>query len=263
MTANTSPSQVLNTATSANNASIVTTAIQSISTGCGTGSGMAALTSTINSATSALNNAINTLTSLPNLIQSQINSVVNSALSNVLGEIRNATDPLLREVNTLLSVLNNPTAFLAQWLRMQNLFPNLNLQQIFDDILRGIGICQAVGNAGGNPPQHPSSTTTAQSAAISPVVPTAPQSIVQPNTSGISQENLPPLPGVRVAIPPAISASSRFQIEVLRINLLNNQISALENEYRQAGSEAERSRIIAEINVLRAQYPTIGAPTVR
>jgi hypothetical protein len=262
MTANTSPTQILNIATSANNASVLASAIQSISTGCGTGSGMAALTSTINSATSALNNAINTLTSLPNLIQSQINSVVNSALSNVLGEIRNATDPLLREVNTLLSVLNNPTAFLAQWLRMQNLFPNLNLQQIFDDILRGIGICQAVGNASGNT-QHPSSTTTAQPAPTSPVVPTAPQSIVQPNTSGISQESLPPLPGVSVATPPAISAGARFQIEVLRNNLLNNRISALENEYRQAGSEAERSRIIAEINVLRAQYPTIGAPTVR
>lgn len=262
MTANTSPSQYLGNVTSANNISTTIQAAQNLSAGCGVGSGIAALTSAINSATSTLNNAINSLTSLPALIQAQVSSVVNSALSNVLGEIRNATDPILRELNTLLSVLNNPSAFLAQWLRMQNLFPNLDLRRLFDEILRGVGICQAVSNAGGNAPQHPASNTLAQAAPPSANTPPSPQSIVQPNQSVVSQQSLPPLPGVSVQLPPLISASARFQLDVLRNNLLNNEIFNLNTQYSQTQNPAERSRILDEINRLRSQYPTIGAPRV-
>ena len=262
MTANTSPTIINQARNAAANNAAGGAARSALSTGCGTGSGIAALTSAINSATTTLNNAINTLTSLPGLIQAQVNSVVNSALSNVLGEIRNATDPVLREINTLLSVLNNPTAFLAQWLRMQNLFPNLDLRRLFDDLLRGVGICQAASNAGGNPAQHSSSTTSAQQASASQAVPIAPQSIVQPNQSVVSQQSLPPLPGSSVELPPLISAGARFEIERLRNNLLNNQIFNLNTQLSQTSNPAERTRIENEISALRSQYPTIGAPRV-
>ena len=246
----------------ANNPGPVTRAAGSLGAGCGTGSGIAALTSAINSATTTLNNAINTLTSLPGLIQAQVNSVVNSALSNVLGEIRNATDPVLREINTLLSVLNNPTAFIAQWLRMQNLFPNLDLRRLFDDLLRGVGICQAASNAGGNPAQSPPPTTpvTAAPPAIPP--PPAPNPGTSPNTSVVSQANY--APGAVSSQPlsgpnPSLAQNSLGALRFQESARLEVERYRLQLERAFTSDPNERQRLAEEISEIRTRISELGS----
>ncbi len=259
----TTPQQAATTAiqTAVNNPGAIARATQSLGTGCGTGSGIAAVTSAVNSATTALNNAINTLTSLPGLIQAQINSVVNSALSNVLGEIRNATDPVLREINTLLSVLNNPTAFLAQWLRMQNLFPNLDLRRLFDDLLRGVGICQAASNAGGGPAQSPPPITQARAAPTPTSAPPAPNPGTSPNTSVPSQANYAPgavssqpLPGQNPPLAQNTLGALRFQ-ESARLEV---QRYRLELERSFTSDPNERQRLAEEISDIRTRIDELG-----
>lgn len=246
----------------ANNPGPARRAAASLGAGCGTGSGIAALTSAVNSATTTLNNAINTLTSLPGLIQAQVNSVVNSALSNVLGEIRNATDPVLREINTLLSVLNNPTAFVAQWLRMQNLFPNLDLRRLFDDLLRGVGICQAASNAGGNPAQSPPPFTQAQGAPAPQPTPPPPTAGAPPNTSGASQANYAPgavssqpLSGPNPSLAQNTLGTFRFQ-ESARLEV---ESLRLELERGFTSDPNERQRLAEEISEIRTRISELGS----
>lgn len=256
----TTPQQAATTAiqTAVNNPGTIARATQSLGTGCGTGSGIAAVTSAVNSATTALNNAINTLTSLPGLIQAQVNSVVNSALSNVLGEIRNATDPVLREINTLLSVLNNPTAFLAQWLRMQNLFPNLDLRQLFDDLLRGVGICQAASNAGGGPAQSPPSTAPATAAPSAVPPPSAPNPGTSPNSS-IPSQGSATTPQATVERT-AAQTLERLRQEALRQEIASEQVTRyrLRLERFFTSDPAERQRLAEEITAVETRISELG-----
>ncbi len=242
----------------ANNPGVGAGAQAAASAGCGTGSGIAALTSAVNSATTTLNNAINTLTSLPGLIQAQVNSVVNSALSNVLGEIRNATDPVLREINTLLSVLNNPTAFIAQWLRMQNLFPNLDLRRLFDDLLRGVGICQAASNAGGGPAQSPASARRAAAAPPPAQSPPPPNPGISPNSSSTSQGSAT-TPQATVERT-AAQTLERIRAEALRQEIASEQVTRyrLRLERFFTSDPAERQRLAEEITAVETRISELG-----
>jgi hypothetical protein len=163
-------------------------------TPCGTGTGIQAVTNTINEAVATLNNAAQAISSLPGRIEAAVNSAINSAQRELIGPIQSRANEVIIEVNRLLEFVNDPARYLAQYLRIQTLFPNLDLRSLIDRLLRGVGICAAVGQAGGGSTQSPPSNTPAITVGLGQIVrvelpplPREPQ-----NTSAPSQAGPPP-----------------------------------------------------------------------
>lgn len=161
---------------------------------CGAGSGIQAVTNTINEAITTLNNAAQAITSLPGQIEAAVNSTVNSALRELIGPIQSRANEVINEVNQLLQFVNDPVRYLAQYLRIQTLFPNLDLRSLIDRLLRGVGICSAVGLSGGGPTQSPPSNTPAIVVGLGQITitPLPPSPRNSQNNSSASQAGPPP-----------------------------------------------------------------------
>jgi hypothetical protein len=159
---------------------------------CGAGSGIQAVTNTINEAIETLNNAAQAISSLPGQIEAAVNSVINSAQTQLIGPIQSRANEVINEVNQLLQFVNDPARYLAQYLRIQTLFPNLDLRSLIDRLLRGVGICAAIGQSGGGATQSPPSNTPARGAPPPAAAPTPPIPAQPQNNSAASQAGPPP-----------------------------------------------------------------------
>jgi len=142
---------------------------------------LAEISNQLNQASTALNTAIQSLASLPNEIERQVNQAINVAVSTVIGPIQAEANRLANELQQLLQFLNDPVRFLAQWINMQTLFPNLNLRALIDRLLAGLGICSAT-------PTGAASNTMAAQGATPTGTPHAPSPSVTRNTSAQSQQ---------------------------------------------------------------------------
>jgi hypothetical protein len=161
-------------------------------TPCGAGTGIQAVTNTINGAITTLEDAAQAISSLPGRIEAAVNSAINSAQRELIGPIQSQANEVIGEVNRLLEFVNDPARYLAQYLRIQTLFPNLDLRSLIDRLLRGVGICAAVGASGVGAPQHPPSSSTAQQAPPAAPVGGAPVPAQPQNNSAASQAGPPP-----------------------------------------------------------------------
>jgi uncharacterized phage infection (PIP) family protein YhgE len=147
---------------------------------CASGA-LAEISNQLNQASATLNTAIQSLASLPNEIERQVNQAINVAVSTVIGPIQAEANRLATELHQLLQFLNDPVRFLAQWINMQTLFPNLNLRALIDRLLTGLGICSVT------PSGAPSNTVAAQGPTPTST-PSAPSPSVTQNTSAQSQQ---------------------------------------------------------------------------
>jgi uncharacterized phage infection (PIP) family protein YhgE len=199
---------------------VVASAQQALGAGCGVGSALSQINSSIRQASEAINNAISTandiisaVQNLPNIITQQVSGVISTAITNALGPVRELNalaNQIQAEVANLLRLVNNPAAFLAQYLNIQRLFPNLDLNGLLNRILSGMNICQATAEAAGTAPQHGPPTVAAQGAPPAVQTPEAPQPTTIPNLSyqsQITRERLDPPPGVRDATPTQVEES--------------------------------------------------------
>lgn len=232
MTIPSSPQEIQNALVS--NPTITNAAQQAISSGCGIGSALSDVRSAINNATTAINNAVQTATdivafvqNLPALMTAQVTAVVSSAISNVLGPVRSLANQVEQEIASLVRLINDPIGFLSQYLRIQLLFPNIDLNGLLNNILSGVSICQASATAAEQPANHPPSNQPAQAAPEPEPIPTAPEVEPSPNTSiaaqsEITREQLPAPAGVVDATP--------TQVEMTLANLRRQQVEQLNVE---------------------------------
>ena len=225
----TTPQELQNALTS--NPAITNAAQQAISSGCGIGASLSEVRSAINTATTAINNAVQTATdivsfvqNLPALMTAQVTAVVSSAISNVLGPVRSLANQVEQEIASLVRLTNDHVGFLSQYLRIQLLFPNLDLNGLLNNLLSGVSICQASATAAEQPANHPPSNQPAQAAPEPEPIPAAPEIEPSPNTSiaaqsEITREQLPAPEGVADATP--------TQVEMTLANLRRQQVEQL------------------------------------
>jgi hypothetical protein len=194
---------------------------------------------------SALNNAVQSLASLPSQIESQVNAAINSALSTAIGPVRTQANAIANELNQLLQVLNDPARFLAQWINMQTLFPNLDLRSLVNRLLSGLGVCAAsnspppsTGTATAGPP--PAQQSTPPNPATSPNFAVSAQTVIR--------EPLPPIPGINVE--PGIE-------EIRRINSLAIENNRLEIARSFSIEADEIARLTAEIDRNQREITTL------
>ena len=203
---------------------------------------------------SALNNAVQSLASLPGQIESQVNAAVNTALSNAIGPVRTQANAIANELNHLLQVLNDPARFLAQWINMQTLFPNLDLRSLVNRLLSGLGVCAASNSLG-------PSTSAATAAPAAAPVPQPPAANSSPNTSGASQANyapgavsIEPLPGPNPSLIQRTLGALRFQ-ESARLEVERHR---LELERGFTSDPTERQRLAEEITAVETRISELG-----
>lgn len=257
MTANTNPTSI---ASALSQSPLGAAAQAATAAGCGIGAALSQVTSAINQASTAINSAIQTATdlvsfvqSLPNLVASEINAVVNSVTSNLLGEIQNLIDPLQREIATLMSLINDPVGFLRQYLNIQILFPNLNLNGLLNELLGGTSICQATANASGNPASHPPSNQQAQPAPEAQPTPEAPTVAESPNTSiraQVSIENLTPGNEAQRTL----AEIRRQEIASLNVELYRQQL-----QLNYTSAESVRTQITEQITNIRERISNLSS----
>jgi hypothetical protein len=216
---------------------VVASAQQALGAGCGVGSALSQINSSIRQASEAINNAISTandiisaVQNLPNIITQQVSGVISTAITNALGPVRELNalaNQIQAEVANLLRLVNNPAAFLAQYLNIQRLFPNLDLNGLLNRILSGANICQATAEAAQQAPNHPPSTASAEAAPDPTPIPSAPEPAPVVNLSyqsQITREPLEPPPGV------AGSAGNTSTDDVLN-RIRDQQRATLESQY--------------------------------
>ena len=255
------PQEIQNAISSA--PGITAAAQQALGSGCGVGSALSQINSAIRQASSAVNSAISTandiisaVQNLPGIITAQVSGVISTAITNALGPVRELNalaGQIQAEVARLLQLVNNPAAFLAQYLNIQNLFPNLNLNELLNQILSGLNICQATANASEQPANHPPSNQQAQPAPEPTPTPQAPEPAPVPNlalTSQITREELPPPPGVTAAPTPDATSQAvarAAQQEIIRLNVEEYRLRSLRF---WSNDEQERAELQNQINDL-------------
>lgn len=240
---------------------ITAAAQQALGAGCGVGSALSQINSAIRQASTAVNSAISTandiisaVQNLPGIIASQVSGVISTAITNALGPVRElnaVAGQIQAQVAELLRLVNNPAAFLAQYLNIQNLFPNLNLNELLNQILSGLNICQATANASQQPANHPPSNQQAQPAPEPTPTPQPPEPTPVPNlalTSQITREPLPPPPGVNAAPTLTQVEETLAQIrrdEIVRLNVEEGRLSLARF---WSNDEQERAQLQIQIN---------------
>ncbi len=180
--------QILQSASGVVNSSIGASSI------CGTGASQSGLNSALAGARSAINGAIggaqnivSVVQNIPNLISAQINSTVNQ-LGNVLGGLPTPTGNTLRQdIANLLRLVNDPVAFAAQYLRTQGLYPNINLQNLLQQIAQGSGFCSLISTAAGGSSVPPPSGQNANQSPPRVPGPQVPGQVNSPNSGVTSQ----------------------------------------------------------------------------
>ena len=182
-------------------AGVIAAASLAAGAGCGIGSSLSQVSSTVRNAVNAINQEINnaanliaSVQNLPNQIATQASSVVSSTLTNILGPIRPTTNSLQQEVQVLLLLVNDPIGFAAHYDRISQPPPagygNTAIIRTINSITQGTSFCQATGQQPGG--QTPPSTNTAGPAGPPTTVPTANTTqVVLPNSGATAQSNAP------------------------------------------------------------------------
>ena len=181
-------------------AGVIAAASLAAGAGCGIGSSLSQVSSTVRNAVNAINQEINnaannliaSVQNLPNQIATQASSVVSSTLTNILGPIRPTTNSLQQEVQVLLLLVNDPIGFAAHYNRISQPPPagygNTAIIRTINSITQGTSFCQATGQQSGG--QHPASNTPAiGSGSLLPIpVIVTPLSPI-PNSGATAQNN--------------------------------------------------------------------------
>jgi hypothetical protein len=202
---------------------------------------------------SALNNAVQSLASLPSQIESQVNAAINSALSTAIGPVRTQANAIANELNQLLQFLNDPARFLAQWINMQTLFPNLDLRSLVNRLLSGLGVCAA-----SNSP--PPSTNSAVAGPTPNQQAQPPQANSSPNTSVVAQGSVLPIPVTVQPLSgpqPSSAANALNQIRFQESARLEVQRYRLELERSFTFDPNERQRLQSEIDDIRDRLSSL------
>lgn len=159
-------------------AGVIAAANLAAGTGCGIGSSLSQVSSTVRNAVNAINQEINnaanliaSVQNLPNQIATQASSVVSSTLTNLLGPIRPTINSLQQEVQVLLLLINDPIGFAARYNEIASRYGNTALIQAINSITQGTSFCQATGQLPGG--QHPASTNPAFGSGPALTVPVA------------------------------------------------------------------------------------------
>jgi hypothetical protein len=183
-------------------AGVIAAANLAAGAGCGIGSSLSQVSSTVRNAVNAINQEINnsannliaSVQNLPNQIATQASSVVSSTLTNILGPIRPTTNSLQQEVQVLLLLVNDPIGFAAHYDRISQPPPegygNTAIIRTINSITQGTSFCQATGQQPGG--QHQASANTAAPGPPRTPVPTANTTqAVLPNSGATAQNNAP------------------------------------------------------------------------
>jgi len=268
----TTPQELQNALTS--NPAITNAAQSALSSGCGIGAALSEVRSAITSATTAINGAIQTATdivafvqNLPALMTAQVTAVISSAVSNILGPVQELANQLQQEIASLVSLINDPIGFLSQYLRIQLLFPNIDLNGLLNNILSGISICQASATATAQPAEHPPSNQPAQAAPAPTPIPSAPAVEVSPNSSTpaqtrIAREELAALPSSAPTITTAEQDALNFRLETAQLRI-DRQRLGLQLAYTQ--SPEIREQLTGQMQELqdRIDARTLSSESVR
>lgn len=248
---------------------------------CGVGGGLSSfretigeVTTTINEAITAANDVIAAVQNLPTLIAQEVSTAAESLLNNLVSELEIPEAKLPDEIRSLLELVSDPGAFIAKYLDIAALFPNVDLDKILNDILTipNFDICSMVPNfqvingevaerAAENPPPTGNATESPAQAEI----PATPTPEPPPNTSAASQrvivEQLPPVGENRgLTEQQRQSRTSQYSAE---LDENNNQRAALLAQLENAvpGSAEynslldERDRLNEEAARIRAGRP--------
>ncbi len=257
------------------NPAITNAAQSALSSGCGIGGALSEIRSAINSATTAINDAIQTATdivtfvqNLPTLMAAQVSAVISSTLSNVLGPVQALVNQAQVEIATLISLINDPIGFLSQYIRIQLLFPNLDLEKMINDLISGVSICQASATATATPAEHPPSNQLAQAAPEPTPIPEAPVVEPSPNSSTPAQTRIireELAAAAPSAGPPPTTAEQdalnyRLETEQIRINRMRLGLQLAYTE-----SPEIRERLSAQMQELQNQIDarTLSSESVR
>jgi hypothetical protein len=238
---------------------------------CGIGAGLQSLNESIDRATTQINQAISqandivaAIQSLPSVITRELTTVATQMIDGLVGEIRTSI-ALPDEVRTLMSAINNPAAFLQQYLRIERLFPDFDLNALLAQIsLPGFNFCSMVPNLQTSANEVteeaneiPPASTDAEPQPEPAPIPTPEIPPEQPNTSARAQriiiEELPPV-GENAGLTEEQRQARRSQY-AQELDENNNQRAAilaqLENsEPGSAGRETliEEARRLTEIS---------------
>lgn len=178
-------------------AGVIAAASLAAGAGCGIGSSLSQVSSTVRNAVNAINQEINnaanliaSVQNLPNQIATQASSVVSSTLTNLLGPIRPTVNSLQQEVQVLLLLINDPIGFVTRYNEIAARYGNTAVIQAINYITQGTNFCQATGQQPGG--QHPASNTPAiGSGSLLPIpVIVTPLSPI-PNSGATAQNNAP------------------------------------------------------------------------
>lgn len=258
------------------NPAITNAAQSALSSGCGIGGALSEIRSAINSATTAINDAIQTATdivtfvqNLPSLMAAQVSAVISSALSNVLGPVQALVNQAQVEIATLISLINDPIGFLSQYIRIQLLFPNLDLEKMINDLISGVSVCQASAAATATPAEHPPSNQLAQAAPEPTPIPQAPVVEVSPNSSTPAQTRI--IREELAASPPAATPATtttaeqdalNFRLETAQLRI-DRQRLGLQLAYTE--SPEIRERLSGQMQELQNQIDarTLSSESVR
>ena len=161
---------------------------------CGTGAAQVGLNAAIAAARQALSSAIGSaqnlvsaVNSIPSLIAAQINAAA-AQLANAVGNIPSPLGGTLQqEIANLLRLINNPVAFAAQYLRIQGLYPNIDLNRLLQQIAQGSGFCSLISIAAGGSSQPSPATTNAQPSPPPAAIPAAPTPSQWTNAGALTQ----------------------------------------------------------------------------
>lgn len=243
--------QLLQSASSVVNSSISSSSI------CGTGASQSGLNSALAGARSAINGAIggaqnivSVVQNIPNLISAQINSTVNQ-LGNVLGALPTPTGNTLRQdIANLLRLINDPIAFASQYLRTQGLYPNINLQNLLQQIAQGSGFCSLISTASGGAPVPPPSGQNANPSQTPQPVPVIPGPVNSPNSGVTSQA----LSGNNPTQAQNTLGALRFA-ESARLNV---QLYSLQLERSFSSDPIERERLQSQIEDVRSRLSSLN-----
>jgi hypothetical protein len=247
---------------------------------CGIGAGLQSLNEAIDRTTTQINQVINgatdiiaALQTLPAVIAREVSTVATEMIDGLVGQLELPSITLPDEVRILLEAINNPAAFLQQYLRIENLFPDFDLNGLLGQIaLPGFNFCSMVPNlqiSGGQTTeaanQVPPSASNAEPQPEPAPVPVPEVPPVAPNTSSASQrvivEQLPPI-GENAGLTEQ-QRQSRTQQYAAELDENNQQRAAIlarlesatpgSEEYNSLVDEATRLTNISE--QLRANRP--------
>jgi hypothetical protein len=249
---------------------------------CGIGAGLQSLNQAISRATTqveqVLQNAadiVSAIQTLPQTIAREIQTVATEMVDGLVGEITSELDKITLpdEIRTLMSAVNDPVRFVQQYIRIENLFPDINLNELLGQIsLPGFNLCSMVPNIeiiGGQTTEQanqvPPSSGNAEAQPPPAPIPTPETPVEQPNTSIAAQrvivEELPPIGENRgLTEQQRQSRTSQYYNELLANT---NQRAAILTQLENAvpGSDEynrlldERDRLNEESTRIRANRP--------